>query len=192
MWLVMMTSTNGNIFRVTGPLCGEFTGPGEFPTQRPVTRSFDVFFHLRLNKRLSKQPWGWWFETLYWSLWRHRNDLPPTTLLLDRLGHNRYLLNRYDFDQSYGREKSLKNVSAVLYCTDPLVINDIRGRGQCYDRARLNHFFTNDEMHIYVTKTTETKLRIKIYRYLRYSRFKTYIPRTRSTRWRHEMETFSM
>ena len=27
----MMTSSNGNIFRVTGPLCGEFTGPGEFP-----------------------------------------------------------------------------------------------------------------------------------------------------------------
>ena len=38
----MMTSSNGNIFRVTGPLCGEFTGPGEFPTQRPVTWSFDV------------------------------------------------------------------------------------------------------------------------------------------------------
>ena len=37
-----MTPSNGNIFRVTGPLCGEFTGPGEFPTQRPVTRSFDV------------------------------------------------------------------------------------------------------------------------------------------------------
>ena len=52
----MMTSSNGNIFRVTGPLCGEFTGPGEFPTQRPVTWSFDVFFDLRLNKRLSKQP----------------------------------------------------------------------------------------------------------------------------------------
>ena len=71
----MMTSSNGNIFRITGPLCGEFTGPGEFPTQRPVTRSFDVFFDLRLNKRLSKQPWGWWFETLSWSLWRHCNDL---------------------------------------------------------------------------------------------------------------------
>ena len=68
-WITMMTSSNGNIFRVTGPLCGEFTGPGEFPTQRPVTRSFEVFFDLRLNKRLSKQPWGWWFETLSWSLW---------------------------------------------------------------------------------------------------------------------------
>ena len=57
----MMTFSNGNSFRVTGPLCGEFTGPGEFPTQRPVTQSFDVFFNLRLNKRLSKQPWGWGF-----------------------------------------------------------------------------------------------------------------------------------
>ena len=68
-----MTSSNGNIFRVTGPLCGEFTGPGEFPTQRPVTRCFDVFFDLRLNKRLSKQPWGWWFEMPSWSLWRQCN-----------------------------------------------------------------------------------------------------------------------
>ena len=72
-WRFMMTSSNGNIFRVTGPLCGEFTGPGEFPTQRPVTWRFDVFFDLHLNKRLSKQPWGWWFDTLSWSLWRHCN-----------------------------------------------------------------------------------------------------------------------
>ena len=70
----MMTSSNGNIFRVTGLLSGEFSGPGEFPVQRPVTRSFDVFFDLRLNKRLSKQPWGWWFETPSLSLWRQYND----------------------------------------------------------------------------------------------------------------------
>ena len=60
----MMTSSNGNIFRVTGHLCGEFTGPGEIPAQRPVTWSFDVYFDLRPNKRLSKQSLGWWFETL--------------------------------------------------------------------------------------------------------------------------------
>ena len=42
--------------------------PGEFPAQRPVTQSFDVFFDLRLNKWLSKQSWGWWFETLPVSL----------------------------------------------------------------------------------------------------------------------------
>ena len=55
---------------------------GEFPAQKPVTRSFDVFFDLRLNKRLSKQWWGWWFETLSRPLWRHRNDIcrVPTQL----------------------------------------------------------------------------------------------------------------
>ena len=73
----MMTSSNGNIFRVTGPLCGEFTGPGEFPTQRPVTRSFDVFFDRRLNKRSSKPPRGWWLETLSCSLWRQSNAPRP-------------------------------------------------------------------------------------------------------------------
>ena len=46
---------------------------GEFPAQRPVTRSFDVFFDMRPNKQLCKQSWGWWFETPLWSLWRHRN-----------------------------------------------------------------------------------------------------------------------
>ena len=49
--------------------------PGEFYAQRPVTRSFDVFFDLRLNKKLSKQSWGWWSETLSRPLWRHRNEL---------------------------------------------------------------------------------------------------------------------
>ena len=43
--------------------------PGEFPAQRSVKRRFDVFFHLRLNKLLSKQSWGWWFETLSRPLW---------------------------------------------------------------------------------------------------------------------------
>ena len=47
--------------------------PGEFPTQRPVARSFGVFFDLHPNKRLSKHSWGWWFETPSCPLWRHRN-----------------------------------------------------------------------------------------------------------------------
>ena len=47
----MMMSSHGNIFRVTGHLWGDFTD--EFPAQRPVTRSFDVFFDRRLNKQLS-------------------------------------------------------------------------------------------------------------------------------------------
>ena len=47
---------------------------GEFPSQRPVTRNFDGFFDIRLNKRLSKQSWCWWFETSSCSLWRHCDD----------------------------------------------------------------------------------------------------------------------
>ena len=55
-------------------LCvGNSPATGEIPSQRPVTGSFDVFFDLRVNKRLSKQSWGWWFETPPCSLWRHCN-----------------------------------------------------------------------------------------------------------------------
>ena len=48
--------------------------PDEFPAQRPVTRSFDVFFDQRPNKRLSKQSWGWWIEMTSCTSWRHHND----------------------------------------------------------------------------------------------------------------------
>ena len=54
---------------------GNSSAPGEFSAQRPVTQSFDVFFDLCLNKRLRKQSWGWWFETLSHPLWRHYNVL---------------------------------------------------------------------------------------------------------------------
>ena len=60
--------------------------PGEFPTQRPVTQSFNVFFDLRLNKRLSKQSWGWWFETLSRPLWRHL--MSPLGRMRPSSGHN--------------------------------------------------------------------------------------------------------
>ena len=46
---------------------------GEFPSQRPVAWSFDVFFDLRLNKRLSKPSRWWWFETPSYPLWRYCN-----------------------------------------------------------------------------------------------------------------------
>ena len=54
---------------------GNSSVPGEFPAQRPVTQSFDVFFDLGLNKRLNKQSGGWWFEALSRPLWHHRNEL---------------------------------------------------------------------------------------------------------------------
>ena len=54
--------------------CGEFTGHRWIPLAQTVTRSFDVFFNLRLDKRLSKQSRRRWFETPSHSLWRHCND----------------------------------------------------------------------------------------------------------------------
>ena len=60
---------------------GNSTVPGKFHAQRPVTRSFDVFFDLRLNKRLSKQSWGWWFDPLSRPLWRHLRCKPKPSQL---------------------------------------------------------------------------------------------------------------
>ena len=71
----MMTSSNGNIFRVTGTLWGNSLVTGGFPSQRPVTRSFDVFFDQRLNKRLSKRSGRRWFETQSRALWFHCHEL---------------------------------------------------------------------------------------------------------------------
>ena len=70
----MMTSSNGNILRVTGPLCGEFTGHRWIPRAKASDAElWCLFFYLRLNKRLSKQSWGWWFETPTHPLWRRCN-----------------------------------------------------------------------------------------------------------------------
>ena len=44
---------------------------GEVPSQRHVTWSFDVFFGLRLIKRLSKYSRCRWLEPPWHSLWRH-------------------------------------------------------------------------------------------------------------------------
>ena len=56
---------------------------GEFPAQWPVRRSFDASYDLRLNKRLSKQMWGWWFETPSCPLWHHCNATCPLSYMLD-------------------------------------------------------------------------------------------------------------
>ena len=47
---------------------------GKFLSQVPVTRSFDVSFYLRLDKRSSKQSRRRWFETPSRSLWRLCNS----------------------------------------------------------------------------------------------------------------------
>ena len=61
---------------------------GEFPAQRPVTRSFDVFIDLYLDRQLGKQWRSRCFETPSRSLWRHCNGIiirPPLKLWHARL-----------------------------------------------------------------------------------------------------------
>ena len=67
---------NVNIFSALLAICaGNSPVAGDFLAQRPVTRSFDVFFDLHVNKRLSKQWRDWWFETPSRPLWRQYNDI---------------------------------------------------------------------------------------------------------------------
>ena len=63
------------IFALLALCAGNSPVTGEFPAQRPVKRSFDVFFDLWLNKRLSKHSWGWLFEMPSCSFWCHCNSL---------------------------------------------------------------------------------------------------------------------
>ena len=72
-WWNMMTSTNGNIFRVTVPLWVESTCHWWISH----TKASDAelwCFDLRLNKRLRKQSRCLWFETPPRSLWCHYNS----------------------------------------------------------------------------------------------------------------------
>ena len=64
------------IFCTLLALCAENSPvTGVFPSQRPVTRSFDVFFHLHPNKLLGKQSRRRWFETPSPSLCHHCNGV---------------------------------------------------------------------------------------------------------------------
>ena len=103
----MMTSSNGNMFRVTGFCAGNSPATAgnspvtsEFSSHRPVTRSFDVFFDLRLNRQLSKQSSCRWFETLSRSLWRHCNVVPNSDpvirVAMGSFGFNASLLANFE------------------------------------------------------------------------------------------------
>ena len=70
---------------------------GEFPAQRPVTRNFDIFFDLRLIKRLSKHSRDWWFETLSRPLWRHC-DVSPSAGLANLKKLKRHPLWRHQME----------------------------------------------------------------------------------------------
>ena len=81
----MMTSSNGT-FSAYLVLCeGNPPVTGGFPSQRPVTRSFDVFFDLRMKKRSSKQSRHRWFARPSCPLWRHCNVMNPHYYLCCKL-----------------------------------------------------------------------------------------------------------
>ena len=90
----------------------------EFPAQRPVTRSFDVFFDLRLNKRLSKQLGGWWYQTPSHPLWRHRNALGHKDL--PSAWHRRHL----DAQKSESCHLSLAALGVVALTTSGAANDD--------------------------------------------------------------------
>ena len=74
---------------------------GELPSQRPVTRNFDVFFDVCLNKRLNKHLRRRWFETPSRAIWRHCNgDKTKVTLwkfLFKLWRHESVIFGRYNF-----------------------------------------------------------------------------------------------
>ena len=107
----IMTSSNGNMFRVTGfcvgnsPVtAGNSPVNDEFPLHRPVTWSFHVFFDLCLNKRLSKQSRRWWVETPSRSLWRHCNVVPNSDPMIraavGSFGVQRVILVQFWIDET--------------------------------------------------------------------------------------------
>ena len=71
--ITMMTSSSGNVFRVTGPLCREFTGHRWILLTKASDGELRCF--LRLSKRLSTQSRRHWFETPSRTLWCHCNDI---------------------------------------------------------------------------------------------------------------------
>ena len=121
--IAMMTSSNENISALLDLYEGNPPVTGGFPLQRPVTRSFGVFFDRRLNKRLGKHSRRGWFETPSRSLWRqcnvcflytattelivrrrtnHARQKKMTCFLINlKNSHDRLRFQRYHFERAF-------------------------------------------------------------------------------------------
>ena len=84
----MLTSLMETISALLALCAGNSLATGEFPSQRPVTRNFGIFFDLRRNKRLSKQSRCRLYESPPCSLWRHCNVSKKVHILLDIYNHS--------------------------------------------------------------------------------------------------------
>ena len=92
---IMMTSSNENIFRVTGHLCGEFTGDRWIPRTKASDAELWCFLWFAPEQTVklnSKQWWGWWFETPSCPLWRHCNAAGKNPLTSGHSCHHFKLL----------------------------------------------------------------------------------------------------
>ena len=113
--LIRMTSSNGNIFRDTGPLCGEFTGHRWIPHTKANDAELWCFLWSAPERTiLSKQSWGWWLETPSSPLWHHSNKFlvsRPTD------SPNRALGGRNE-----SRSKSGDFLSSLIFLTASLTL----------------------------------------------------------------------
>ena len=107
----MMASSNGNIFHVLAICEGNPPVTDGFPSQRPVTRSFHVFFDLRLNKQLSKQSRRRWLESPLRPLWRHCNDLS-----VERLSNLKFWNYCHRSQEPMSWKKNLLSLILALLC----------------------------------------------------------------------------
>ena len=108
----MMTSPDESIFRVTGG----------FPSQRPVTRSCDIFYELRLNKRLSKQSRRRRIETQSRWLRRHWN----VHLHMHEAAILKYLLFCINYMCRYKtRQKIYHFINVVNILPNPNVVTEL-------------------------------------------------------------------
>ena len=113
-------------FSVLLAICaGNSPVTGEFPAQRPVVLSFDVFFDLGMNKQLSKQSLDWWFETPSRSLWRHCN---AQRFIQAQMKENMKALRHWLLCREFTRDRWIPRTNGQL-------------RGKCF-HLMLDHFVT--------------------------------------------------
>ena len=110
--------------------------PGEFPAQRPVTRSFDFFFDLRWIKGLYKQSWGWWFETISRPLWRPSNDNMGLLYLMKLL-----------YTHSGPTILNLLNGLHNFCSNNQLIVNETKTKVMCFGKTvKPELYFNNKEI----------------------------------------------
>ena len=117
----MMTSLNDKISALLVHCEGNPPVTGGFPSQRPVSRSFDVIFDLCLNKPLSEKSRRWWLETPSRSLWRHCNETTDPKVAA---------IAAFDVvsDEKYSQQRA---INAKFWCS--LVVS----RSNCWANRRI-------------------------------------------------------